>query len=88
MTRIPKIPPIPTEYVEAIGFVVLLIVFVIIAAGVLEHIQSKSETEPEISEHKTESETNPETKSETEALREDAQDIIDMINRRDNYYGE
>lgn len=67
MTRIPKIPAISTEYVEAIGFVVLLIVFVIIAAGILEHIQ---------------------TKSETEALREDAQDIIDMINRRDNYYGE
>lgn len=67
MMRISKIPAIPTEYIEAIGFVVLLIVFVIIAAGVLEHIQSKSETE---------------------ALREDAQDIIDMINRRDNYYGE
>ena len=60
MTRIPKIPAIPTEYVEAIGFVVLLIVFVFIAAGVLEHIQAKSETE---------------------ALREDAQDIIDMIKK-------
>ena len=67
MTRIPKIPAIPTEYVEAIGFVVLLIVFAIMAAGILEHIQ---------------------TKSEIEAFREDAQDIIDMINRRDNYYGE
>lgn len=67
MTRIPKIPAIPTEYVEAIGFVVLLIVFAIIAAGILERIQAKSEIE---------------------ALREDAQDIIDMINRRDNYYGE
>lgn len=67
MMRIPKIPAIPTEYVEAIGFVVLLIVFAIIAAGILERIQAKSEIE---------------------ALREDAQDIIDMINRRDNYYGE
>ncbi len=66
MTRIPKIPAIPTEYIEAIGFVVLLIVFAIIAAGIIERVQ---------------------TKSETEALREDAQDIIDMINRRDNYYG-
>lgn len=61
-----RIPKIPTEYIEAIGFVVLLIVFAIIVAGVLERAQSKSETE---------------------ALREDAQDIIDMINRRDNYYG-
>jgi hypothetical protein len=61
-----RIPKIPTEYIEVIGFVVLLIVFAIIVAGILEHIQ---------------------TKSETEALREDAQDIIDMINRRDNYYG-
>ena len=67
MMRIPEIPAIPAEYVEAIGFVVLLFVFAIIAAGILEHIQSKSEIE---------------------ALREDAQDIIDMINRRDNYYGE
>lgn len=67
MTRIPEIPAIPTEYVEAIGFVVLLIVFAIIAAGVLERIQAKSEIE---------------------SLREDAQDIIDMINRRGNYYGE
>jgi hypothetical protein len=46
MTRIPKIPAIPTEYVEAVGFVVLLIVFVIIAAGILEHIQTKSEPNP------------------------------------------
>lgn len=61
-----RIPKIPTEYIEAIGFVVLLIVFAIIVAGILERAQSKSETE---------------------ALREDAQDIIDMINRRDNYYG-
>lgn len=67
MMRIPKIPAIPTEYVEAIGFFVLLIVFAIIAAGVRIYIQ---------------------TKSEIKAFREDTQDIIDMINRRDNYYGE
>lgn len=67
MMRTPEIPAIPSEYVEAIGFVVLLIVFAIIVVGILEHIQSKSETE---------------------AFREDVQDIIDMINRRDNHYGE
>lgn len=71
MMRIPKIPAIPTEYVEAIGFVVLLIAFAVIVAGGIAHVLEHSQSE-----------------SETEALREDVQDIIDMINRRDNYYGE
>lgn len=62
-----RIPVIPTEYIEAIGVVVLFIIIAVISAGFINVWQEQSEAEQ---------------------LRENAEDIIDFINRRDSCYGE